>query len=149
MHGMARVVGLETHLTSPTRNNAHLVDLWIALEWLSCREEWTKEFITAVERHNALSSSLGCLQLVTMSERQGWIAARGVNLQVVDASDVEALACGIVAQVNEGLAASPATAEPPKAEATWPSRLRASMASSGALLAGLRLPPRRRDEADA
>lgn len=145
---LAEVVGLEEQLTVPTRNQAHLVDLWIAMRWTSVRTEWTKAFADVAQRHSAQSSCAGSLHVVTMSDRQGWIVARGVDCKALRASDVESLVRGLVAQVNVGIAA-PAERDHRLLRQTWPVRLRALTALGGAVVGGFLPASRRRSEADA
>jgi hypothetical protein len=144
----AEVVRLEVQLTVSTRNHAHLVDLWISMEWTTGFAEWTKEFADVVQRHSAVQSSVSLLQVVQMSEHQGWIVARGVNAASVAPSDVEALVRKVVAQVNARGHATPPNIDPPQFRRTWPERLRSTIATGSALLVGLLASPRRRDQAD-
>src|SRR4051794_25947745 len=97
----AEVVRLEVQLTVSTRHHAHLVDLWVSMRWTTGFAEWTREFAEVVARHNALQSSVSMLQVVQMSEHQGWIVARGVNVAAVQPGDVEDLVRRVVAQVND------------------------------------------------
>jgi hypothetical protein len=147
MPELAEVVGLEEQLTVPTRNRAHLVDLWIALEWKAGRAEWTKEFTMAARRYNALSSSVGALHLIPMTDRQGWIAARGVNLGEVSQGEVETVARRLVAQVNAVMSVPPAdTHQRPRIDLLQ--RWRTSVLLFGSNALGFRLVPRRRGDAD-
>ncbi|MDB4916689.1 MAG: hypothetical protein JWM95_4333 [Gemmatimonadetes bacterium] len=144
MHEHAEVVGLEEQLTVPTRHTPHLFDLWISLRWNASHTEWTKEFAIDAERHNAARSSTGSMQLVHMSDRQGWIVARGVDLVAVAPREVEALVRRVVARVNERNAVTPNAAPPRSSQPTWSNRVRTSVATGAAGLVGLVVAPRDR-----
>ncbi|MCW2557800.1 MAG: hypothetical protein JWP55_1764 [Mycobacterium sp.] len=139
MREQAEVVGLEQQLTVPTRNTPHLVDLWIALRWEGSHAEWTEEFWVQAERHNAVPSPAGTMDLVHMGERQGWVVARGVALTAITASEVESLVAGMVARVNmhntNTVEAPPETPQP-----SWSDRVRTSVASGAGLLGFLAAP---------
>ncbi|MEP6989335.1 MAG: hypothetical protein ABJA80_00280 [bacterium] len=150
MFELAEVVGIEEHLTVPSRNHSKLHDLWIAVSWESGWTEWAAEFADVATRHNNLRSSTGMLQLFPTSERNGWIVARGVNLRAVARVDVEALVRGVVAQVNARMSAMPHTSSRDTAErSAWTVRVRDAVLFGGSALLGFARESTRPTERDA
>ena len=90
----AEVIRLESQLTVPTRNRSHLSDLWIAIAWCARLSEWVTKFEPVAERHNVPMTAAGKVQLVPMSDRQGWIVARGVGQN--DAIESIGLTSGVI-----------------------------------------------------
>jgi hypothetical protein len=103
----AEVVRFESQLTVPTRDRAHLSDLWIAVFCRSGFGSWAAEFGRIVLAKESAGTSAGALQVVAMSAHQGWVVARGVDLRIHDVDEVEARVRKVVARVNLGAPASP------------------------------------------
>ena len=107
MQNQAEVVRLESQLTVPTRDKSHLSDLWFAISCTESIAEWTVGFNEMVARDRYADAATGMLQVVAMSERDGWLVARGVDLSTHHSADVEDKVRSVVTQVNLGVVASP------------------------------------------
>ena len=149
MREHAEVVRLESQLTVPTRNRAHLSDLWIAIAWRARLSEWATEFDTVAERHNVPVTAAGKVHLVPMSDRQGWIVARGVDLTLYSPADIEAIVRGLVAQVNGAMDPPSANAGAAQVAPRWSHRIRSAVQASGNAALGMVPDARLRAEADA
>ena len=149
MHEHAEVIRLESQLTVPTRNCAHLSDLWIAIAWSAGSTEWALEFAMVAEGHNVPVTGAGRVELVPMSDRQGWIVARGVDLALYSPADVEAIVRGLVAQINGAMTSPSVTAKPDRTAGKWSQMLRSAVQASGNAALGMVPDPRPRAEADA
>ena len=90
MHEHVEVIRLESQLTVPTRNHPHLSDVWIAIATQTPLSEWTNAFKRITASNRALTVGAGSVQLVCMSDRRGWIVARGTDLRRCSLSDLEA-----------------------------------------------------------
>ena len=148
MREHAEVVRLESQLTVPTRNRAHLSDLWIAIAWRARLSEWAMQFETVADCHNMPVTAAGKVHLVPMSERQGWIVARGVDLTVYSPADIEAIVRGLVAQVNGAMDPPSANAVVAQVVPRWSHRVRSVMQASGNAALGMVPDARLRPEAD-
>ena len=138
MLAQAQVLRLEEQLTVPTRDRTHLVDLWFSLRWNAGLEKWASEFADIAGVHNSTPQASGLLQLVPMSERGGWIVARGVDLTRVSQREMETLAGKVVSEVNSRFVEEAKSAvERPKPTRSWSGRVRASMETSGSILGAL------------
>lgn len=149
MHEHARVIRLESQLTVPTRNRAHLSDLWFAVAWHARLSEWSQEFEAVAERHNVPVTAAGKVNLVPMSDRQGWIVARGVDLKLNSSADIEAIVCGLVAQVNGAMDTPSANPVAASSGAKWSQRIRSAVQAGGNAALGMVPNPRPRAEVDA
>jgi hypothetical protein len=130
MQNQAEVVRLESQLTVPTRNRSHLSDVWIAISCTESIAEWAAEFSAVVPRQWDPEDAPGTLQVVAMSERKGWLVARGVDLSAHDIADIEDKVRSVVARVNLGVASSPTVDSAPALPLPW-SRVGAGMQSGG------------------
>ena len=130
MQNQAEVVRLESQLTVPTRDKSHLSDLWIAISCTESLAAWTVEFNDMVSRDQDPGDAAGTLQVVAMSERKGWLVARGVDLSAHDAADIEDKVRSVVTRVNSGVASSPTVDSAPSSPMPW-SRVGAVMQSGG------------------
>ena len=149
MQEHAEVIRLESQLTVPTRNRAHLSDLWVAISWHPRLSEWAEEFERIAEGFNVPATAAGKVQLVPMSERQGWIVSRGVDLALYSPADVEAIVRGLVAQINGAMTSSSVAAKPTRIAGKWSHMLRSALQASGNAALGMVPDPRPRAEADA
>lgn len=138
MFAQAHVLRLEEQLTVPTRDRGNLVDLWFSLGWNAGLEKWAHAFASITDGHNSTPQASGTLQLVPMSERGGWIVARGVDLTRVSRLEIEALIGKLVAEVNSRFAEEVESAvERRTPTRSWPGRVRASMETGGSILGAL------------
>ena len=119
MQNQAEVVRLESQLTVPSRHRAHLSDLWIAISCTESLPSWGAEFGTVVGRQVPLVNTAGTLEVVAMTERQGWIVARGVDLSRHGNTDIEEMVRSVVARVNVGTALVPAVKDTSSARLPW------------------------------
>ena len=149
MYEHAEVLRLESQLTVPTRSRAHLSDLWFAMAWGARSPEWAEGFQIVAARHNVPVTAAGRVELVPMSERQGWVVARGVDLSVYATAEIETIVRGLVAQVNVDLYSPPASAGSRPTAATWSRRFGTALRASGNAVAGMVSAPGQRAEADA
>ena len=107
MQNQAEVVQLESQLTVPSRNRSHLSDLWIAISCTENLAAWAAEFNAIVSGSEDREATSGTLQVVAMSERTGWVVARGVDLSTHDSAHVEKNVRSVVMRVNRGVAPLP------------------------------------------
>lgn len=150
MHVQAQVLRLEEQLTVPSRNRPHLLDLWFSLGWNAGLEEWAREFALVSEGQNTTSQSSGTLELVPMTERGGWIVARGVDLARASRQDIEVHVGRIVTEVNSRCAARAEVAvERPRPTRSWSGRVRSSLEAGSSILGALRPAGRARTATDS
>lgn len=145
----AEVIRLESQLTVPTRNRAHLSDLWVAISWHARLSEWVEEFERVAQGHNVPATAAGRVQLVPMSERQGWIVSRGVNLTLYSPADIEAIVRGLVAKVNLAMSSPSIATKPDRSGGKWSYMLRSAVQAGGKAALGMVPDARLRAEADA
>ena len=147
----AVVEGIEEQLTVPSRNQPHLVDLWIAIKRSSAGLDWEREFIALATRERSRHSHVAELEVLPFTERRGWIVARGVNHKAIASCDVEKLVRGIVSQANQRLAQPllPVASTPSvKPADSWTHRVRVLVADGGMLSRAFSLSTRRSSEVD-
>lgn len=149
MQEHAEVIRLESQLTVPTRNRAHLFDMWVAISFHPRLSEWAEEFARSAEAHNVPATAAGKVQLVPMSERQGWVVSRGVDLALYSPADVEAIVRGLVAQINGAMTSPSAAAKPARTAGKWSHMLRSTVQASGNAVLGMVPGPHQRAEAVA
>ena len=130
MQNQAEVVRLESQLTVPTRDKSHLSDLWVAISCTESLAVWAVEFNEMVSCDEEPSDATGTLQVVAMSERKGWVVARGVDLSAHNGADIEDKVRSVVTRVNRGVASSPTVVSAPSSPMPW-SRVGAVMQSGG------------------
>ena len=140
------VIGLEEQLTIRSRNQRELLDVWIAVRWNVVKEDWASAFRAIAEAERGALSSHGAFEIVSLTDRQGWIVARGINAKLLTPKDVEGLVRDLVDQVNAN--ATPATAGAFPERDTWTSRLLGTVAALDVILLGFGLASRRRRNAD-
>ena len=145
----AEVIQLESQLTVPTRDRAHLSDLWIAIAWCPRLTDWAREFDRVAERHNVPVTAAGMVHLVSMSDRQGWIVARGVDLALYSPTDIEAIVRGLVTEVNGAINSPPASPGAAPSAITWSNRIRSAVQAGGSAAIGMVPDPHRRVDAEA
>jgi hypothetical protein len=142
----AEVIGLEEQLTVPSRYHADLVDLWISIKWNAPATEWSREFNAIAEHERGRLLPAGALQVVSLTQLQGWVVARSINTRSIQPSEIESLVRGLVARANERVVVpAPITSVPPRS-ASLSARLRSTLAGIGADVFGVwPAPPRSRD----
>jgi hypothetical protein len=127
MLNRAEVVRFESQLTVPTRDRAHLSDLWIAVSCRTGFASWAAEFVRIAPGNGAAGPTAGTLQVVAMSAHKGWVVARGVDLSIHGDDEIEEMVRSVVARVNLGTQALP------QAESTAPSPLHRSRVSAAVM----------------
>jgi hypothetical protein len=149
---LAEVVGLEEHLTVPSRGHAHLVDFWIAIKRSSVGLEWERQFTRVAQSANAKLSTQGFFQPLPFTERRGWIVARCADSAVISSSAVEELVRSLVAEANERIVTPVAvrvtSASSSEDGASWAGRVRTVLAGGTAMLLGPQLPQGRERDVD-
>jgi hypothetical protein len=144
----AEVVGLEEQLTVPARHRPDLVDLWISIRWNAPDQGWSKQFTVLAQQECASLSPAGSFQVVSMSDRQGFIVARSTNVKFIQPRDVESLVRGLVARTNSSISPQPlADASPPPHSETRSERVRSTFGAIGGLFFGMP-PAKGRGDAD-
>jgi hypothetical protein len=113
------VVGLQSHLTVPSRHHPQHVDLWIEVTWPHRTARWDEEFHTASMAVVGDSAPVQALTLQTLSGYRGWIVARGVPRDRDAHRVVEASVRALVAQVNEKCATTLSPAAKPRESGRW------------------------------
>ena len=144
----AEVIRLEEQLTVPSRSRPDLVDLWISIRWHASETEWSREFNVIAENERGSQLPAGALQVVSLTQQQGWVVARSVNIRSTPPKEIESLVRGLVTRANERLLAPAPVAIALPRNDSWPSRLRSTLAEIGAELFGVWPPPRRSRDAD-
>lgn len=143
---LAEVVGLEEHLTVPSRNQPLLVDLWIAIKRSSVGLEWERQFLKVAQNSNSTLSTTGAFEAVPFTERRGWIVARCVDGSAMTPTAVEKLTRALVAEANERVATptvNTMTAHPQTApQESWAKRVGTVIADGTGLTLGSWLAPR-------
>ncbi len=149
---LAEVVGLEKHLTVPSRGHTDLVDLWFAIKRSSVGVEWEKQFTRIAQSSNARLSSLGFFQPLPFTERRGWIVARCADSNSISPSAVEDLVRALVAEANARISAPLTIAVANIARSTplesWTDRVRTVLAGGTAVIVGSGLIRRRDADVD-
>ena len=149
---LAEVVGLEEHLTVPSRDHARLVDHWIAIKRSSVGMEWEKEFTRIAQSSNARLSSLGFFQPLPFTERRGWIVARCADHELISPSAVEDLVRVLVAEANKRISTPVAVTltnmRPLREHESWTEKVRTVFAGGTAYILGSGLTPRRDSDVD-
>jgi hypothetical protein len=144
----AEVIGLEEQLTVPSRYRPDLVDLWISIRWHPSETDWSREFNAIAE--NEVSSLLpaDALQVVSLTQQQGWVVARSVNIRSTPPKEIETIVRRLVNRANERLLSPAPIVIAPPPTVSWPSRLRSTLAEFSAEVFGVWPTPRRGRNAD-
>ena len=114
MVSTATIVGIEKHLTTPSRHYPKRRDIWIAAEWPERAQAWEQAFEEVSRRASLSSGAILGLELYPLSLTRGWIVARGVDSTIISSDDVERTVRDVIYQVN--LSAEERTARPVPAE---------------------------------
>ena len=129
------VVGLQSQLTVPSRQQPHLVDLWIEVNWPEKTHRWDAEFEAAAAAVPGDSAPFGALSLETLSQYRGWIVARRVSRDGDARLAVEACVRAMVATANQRCRCEDGAAVPERQGARWTVRTLFLLASLSALFA--------------
>jgi hypothetical protein len=135
---LCQVVGLQEHLTVPSRNQTHLVDVWVTIVRCGPDENWDIEFGEVALQKVARLSPSGAFHIVSMNDQRGWIVARRVDRRLISPRDVESLVRDIVERVNARATLRTGEIVVQDFRLSWVHRMRASIASAGTALAGKR-----------
>ena len=99
-----RVAGLVPRLTSPSRNNAALVDIWFAIERHERTQEWDQAFASVAEGWTPDSQHPSHFGLFSYPSSTALIVARQVSPNPVVWQHVEEEARALVSRVNHVVA---------------------------------------------
>lgn len=130
MQEHAEVIRLEPQLTVPTRNRAHLSDVWIAIASRTRLTVWADALQSVSHSYHTWRSGAGTVQLVCMSDHRGWIVERGADLSVCSTSDVEKSVRELVALANRVVCPRSTISPSMATEMPWGYRVRLALAAS-------------------
>jgi hypothetical protein len=99
-----RVAGLVPRLTSPSRNNDDLVDIWFAIEREHRTNEWDQTFASVAEGWRPDPQHLSHFALFSYPSSTALIVARQVSPNPAVWQRVEAEARALVSRVNHAVA---------------------------------------------
>lgn len=99
-----RVAGLVARLTSPSRNNDDLVDIWFAIERQHRTNEWDQTFASVAEGWRPDPQHLSHFALFSYPSSTALIVARQVSPHPAVWQRVEAEARALVSKVNKVVA---------------------------------------------
>lgn len=99
-----RVAGLVPRLTSPSRNNDDLVDIWFAIERQHRTTEWDQTFAIVAEGWRPDPQHLSHFALFSYPSSTALIVARQVSPSPAAWQRVEAEARALVSRVNHAVA---------------------------------------------
>lgn len=145
MTGNAEIVGVEEQLTVPSRHHPQFVDIWMAITWSASCPEWTPAFEALANRRHLELLPSGSLQVMALSERQGWIVARAVGSDQRRRADVENLLRRLVDQANRHIETPCAEVTPGPARGARAGRIRMKLAILSAVTLGFFLSRRTSD----
>jgi hypothetical protein len=99
-----RVAGLVPRLTSPSRNNGELVDLWFAIERQQRTNEWDQAFASVAEGWRPDPQHTSHFALFSYPSSTALIVARQVSAHPLVWQQVEEEARALVSRVNRAVA---------------------------------------------
>ena len=100
----ARLMGLLPRLTSPSRNNPELVDIWFAVERRHRSNEWDEAFARVADGWRPDPRHQSHFALLSHPCSSTLIVARQVSAAPAAWSDVEMEARALVSRVNRAVA---------------------------------------------
>jgi len=100
----ARLTGLLPRLTSPSRNNAELVDIWFEIERRHRSLEWDEAFVRVAEGWRPDPRHASHFALLSHPCTSALIVARQVSNDPAAWRDVEMEARALVSRVNRAVA---------------------------------------------
>lgn len=101
MVSTATIVGIEKHLTTPSRHYPKRRDIWVAIAWPERVLAWEQAFEEVARRTSLPSGAILGLELYPLSLTRGWIVARGVDTTIISQDEVERAVCDVANQVNQ------------------------------------------------
>jgi hypothetical protein len=107
----ARLTGLLPRLTSPSRNNGELVDIWFAIERRHRSHEWDETFVRVAEGWRPDPRHQSHFALLSHPCSSALIVARQVSADPAAWRDVEMEARALVSRVNRAVADERASPE--------------------------------------
>ena len=121
-----RLTGLIPRLTSPSRNNGHLVDLWFGLERRERTCQWDEAFAQVAEGWRPDPRQPSHFALFSHPCSSPLIVARQVSADRSVWRDIEVEARALVSRVNRAVAERRATPEQEGPSVGWPMKGRAA-----------------------
>jgi len=100
----ARLAGMLPRLTSPSRNNTELVDIWFAVERRHRSPEWDEAFVKVAEGWRPDPRHQSHFALLSHPCSSALIVARQVSADPSAWRDVEVEARALVSRVNRAVA---------------------------------------------
>jgi hypothetical protein len=100
----ARLAGLLPRLTSPSRNDAELVDIWFAVERRHRSPEWDEAFVKVAEGWRPDPRHQSHFALLSHPCSSALIVARQVSADPSAWRDIEVEARALVSRVNRAVA---------------------------------------------
>src|SRR4051812_27979371 len=97
----AVLVGLEPHLTVPSRYHTGCVDLWFSLTRCSASADWDAQFKAIAQNRKQEFPIEREIELLSFTPERGWLVLRGVREGQASVAVLEAQLNGIVESVNE------------------------------------------------
>ena len=101
----AELTGIVPQLTTPSRQHAHLVDVWFGLRWRERDAEWEACFAALAEGRRPDDNTPSFFSLFSHSSSRGLIAARQVSADPPRWAKIEEEARALIAAVNREAAA--------------------------------------------
>ena len=121
-----RLTGLIPRLTSPSRNNGHLVDLWFGLERRERTCQWDEAFAQVAEGWRPDPRQPSHFALFSHPCSSPLIVARQVSADPSVWREIEIEARALVSHVNRAVAERRATAEKDEPNVGWSVKGRAA-----------------------
>ena len=115
-----RLTGLIPRLTSPSRNNSHLVDLWFGLERRERTGEWDEAFALVAEGWRPDPLQPSHFALFSHPCSSPLVVARQVSSDRSVWRDVETEARALVSHVNRAVGERRSVAEKESPSVGWP-----------------------------
>jgi hypothetical protein len=101
----AQVIGLEPHLTVPSRGDKTKVDLWFALKRSAAGQVWEEHFQELTSKPSVSLLADARVETVPFTVQNGWIVARGVDRRTLELQHIESAIRELVQLANEAVIA--------------------------------------------
>jgi hypothetical protein len=115
-----RLTGLIPRLTSPSRNNSHLVDIWFGIERTQRTAEWDEAFARVAEGWRPDPGQTSHFALFSHPCSSPLIVARQVSADRAVWREVETEARALVSRVNRAVAEQHSARAATGGNASWP-----------------------------
>jgi hypothetical protein len=102
-----RVTGLIPRLTSPSRHNGDLVDIWFGIDRRQRTSEWDEAFVRVAEGWRPDPRHQSHFALFSHPSSSALIVARQVSRDLTVWREIEVEACALVTKVNHAVAHRP------------------------------------------